>query len=128
MTDFDKIPNKELVEFKEAATAFWPEHGNNFELNKFYGLFKSAEGWLGRSYVSFWSRSEIESFRASNFEAYPEKYWFFASDRGGTQFGFFPEDGNILYISAPDIGEENDIRVLGDWDHFLSMLDSGEYI
>ena len=61
-------------------------------------------------------------------DAFSEKYHFFGSDGGGTQFGFFAENGAITFVSAPDIGNADDIRLLGSWDEFLNYLENGEYI
>ena len=128
MKTFDSIPNKRPVEADVATTNLWPSFGDDFELNQFYCRYDGAEGWLGDGYLAVWTRKEVESFREPNLEAYPDKYHFFASDGGGTQFGFFAENGSISFVSAPDIGGEEDVRVLGNWDQFLEMVATGDYI
>ncbi|KZL22455.1 hypothetical protein [Pseudovibrio sp. Ad37] len=70
----------------------------------------------------------MQAFREPNLEAYPEKYYFFASDGGGTQFGFIVENGDVVFVSAPDIGSEDDIRLLGDWNQFLKSIETNDYI
>lgn len=67
-------------------------------------------------------------FKKCNSECYDTKYHFFGSDGGGTQFGFFMDDGAIEYVSAPNIGSIEDIRVLGNWDQFVSSLEKCDYI
>ena len=128
MTAFESIPNKRPAEADKAMTNLWPELGDQFELNQFYSRFDGAEGWIGNGYLAFWTRKEVENFREPILEAYPEKYRFFASDGGGTQFGFFAKNGCISFVSAPDIGGEEDVRVLGSWDQFLEMVETGDYI
>lgn len=128
MIDFVSIPNKRPVAGDETATDLWPEMGPEFVLNNFYSRFASAEGWLGEGYLAVWTREEIQSFREPNLEAYPAQYHFFASDGGGTQFGFCKQGEGIAFISAPDIGSEDDIRVLGSWEQFLLSVETGDYI
>lgn len=125
MIDFDEIPNKKLG---TDASDCWPALGNSFPLNLFYRQFDGAEGWIGDSYFAMWSRKEISEFRGPNLEAFPSKYNFFGSDGGGTQFGFFVTDDGIQFCSAPDIGGEEDIRVLGDWNAFVSSIRHSDYI
>jgi hypothetical protein len=128
MTLFEVIPNKRPAENIGDELDLWPEFGHNFELNKFYRHFSGAEGWLGERYLIIWTKPEVLDFRGPNLEAYPDKYHFFASDGGGTQFGFFVQDGKVAFISAPNIGDERDIRILGDWGDFLKSLQHGDYI
>jgi len=128
MSLFEKIPNKQPCETVHESSDVWPELGMSFELNMFYKQYSNAEGWLGEGYLMMWTRNEIEEFRGSTMEAYPEKYHFFASDGGGSQFGFVVDKGGVSYVSAPDIGGEEDIRVLGNWHQFLSSIELGDYI
>ena len=128
MSLFELIPNKRSAEGAEGEPELWPELGHGFELNQFYRHFSGAEGWLGEGYLAVWTKHEVLKFKKPNLEAYPEKYHFFASDGGGTQFGFFVEDGKVAYVSAPDIGNERDIRILGEWGDFLKSLQHGDYI
>ena len=102
----------------------WPD----FALNVFYRLYDSAEGWLAKGYLAIWSRQEVPEYRAANLDTYPGRYHFFASDGGGTQFGFFQHDGAVQFVSAPYIGTEDDIRVLGDWSQFSNAIAQSEYI
>lgn len=128
MTDFLNIPNKRRLEASVMVSDIWPELGRDFELNQFYRQYESAEGWVGEGYLALWTQGEVRNFRAPNLEAYPDKYHFFASDGGGTQFGFVAENGTVSFISAPDIGDEEDIRVLGNWGQFLKCVETGDYI
>lgn len=128
MINFDRIPNKRLLEPVNEVLDLWPELGQDFELNQFYRRYSCAEGWLGEGYLAIWTKQEVEKFKEANVEAYSEKYIFFASDGGGNQFGFFVEDGEVSFISAPDIGDDGDIRILGNWCKFLRALEIGDYI
>ncbi|MAO26877.1 hypothetical protein [Roseovarius sp.] len=128
MTSFKALPNKRAVSGDEAVENLWPELGDEIELNQFYNRYDGAEGWLGEGYLAIWTRQEIEDFQGQNLQAYPTTYRFFASDGGGTQFGFFAENGRVSYVSAPDIGGEEDVRVLGNWAQFLELIAAGDYI
>jgi hypothetical protein len=128
MIGFDKIPNKNPVNQKQTETDVWPDMGSEFVINQFYKQYSCAEGWLGDGYLAIWTQEEVQSYHEPNLEAYPAKYSFFASDGGGTQFGFCSENGKPVFVSAPDIGNEDDIRVLGDWESFLASVETGDYI
>lgn len=128
MIGFENIPNKSLVKKNLVKADLWPELGNDFELNQFYQKYDSAEGWLGEGYFVIWSQQEVLDFREPILEAYAEKFHFFASDGGGTQFGFFTENEKIFFVSAPNIGNEDDIRVLGNWQQLLEAVQAGDYI
>lgn len=128
MSLFEKIPNKKPKPAEGENTDVWPQFGDQCEVNLFYRNFSSAEGWLGDRYIMIWSRKEVVDFRAASLETFPENYNFFASDGGGTQFGFFDDRGVVQYISAPNIGSEDDIRVLGSWVQLLSSIETGDYI
>ena len=128
MISFGNIPNKSPLDPNVVLFDLWPELGKDFELNQFYRLYAGAEGWLGDGYLTIWTRNEVQEFRKPNLEAYPAKYHFFASDGGGTQFGFAVDDKVVSFVSAPDIGNEDDIRVLGHWELFLSAVETGDYI
>ena len=125
MIEFEEIPNKKPG---EEVNDHWPELGASFPLNAFYRKFDGAEGWLGDGYFTMWSRKEICDFRVPNLEAYPERYSFFGSDGGGTQFGFIVTNGGVQFCSAPDIGGEEDVRILGDWQEFISSIKASDYI
>lgn len=128
MTIFGSLPNKRTANTDEPPVNLWPELGDDFELNQFYRRYDGAEGWLGDGYLAVWTRQEVKDFREPNLEAYPATYCFFASDGGGTQFGFFSENGSVSFVSAPDIGGEEDVRVLGSWAQFLELIAAGDYI
>ncbi|NKI61942.1 hypothetical protein HCG46_26945 [Labrenzia sp. PO1] len=128
MNSFDVIPNKRPEQNGGLAADVWPELGEDFVLNQFYRNYSGAEGWLGEGYFAVWTRQEISKFKEPNFLAYPEEFHFFASDGGGTQFGFFVRDGEVLFLSAPDIGGKNDIRILGKWPDLLKAIKLGDYI
>jgi hypothetical protein len=128
MNLFELIPNNRPVENTENEPELWPELGGAFELNQYYRHFSRAEGWLGESYLIIWTKLEVLDYREPILAAYPKKYHFFASDGSGTKFGFFVEDGKAAFISAPNIGDEGDIRILGEWSDFLKSLQHGDYI
>ncbi|KNY30911.1 hypothetical protein [Agrobacterium sp. SUL3] len=128
MTIFDAIPNKKPIDSDRDVGDVWPEYGNRCELNQFFRQFVSAEGWLGEGYLAIWSKEEISKFRRGTVEAYGDKFRFFASDGGGTQFGFYEQNGEILYVSAPDIGSISDMRILGNWSDFLNAVSNADYI
>ncbi len=125
MISFNEFPNKRSG---GQTTDVWPDLGAEFMLNRFYRHFDGAEGWLGDSFLTVWSRQEVIQFRSPNREAYPEKYHFFGSNGGGTQFGFVCDNGGVEFCSAPDIGGEEDIRFLGDWVGFIQSLRDADYI
>ncbi|WP_299073321.1 hypothetical protein [uncultured Paraglaciecola sp.] len=128
MNDFENIPNKSLVQLNTASSDLWPELGEAFVLNQFYRSYSRAEGWLGNGYIAIWTQDEVQNFQEANLGAYPDKYHFFASDGGGTQFGFFIKNDTVSFVSAPDIGDEEDVRVLGNWEQFLKLVTAGDYI
>lgn len=128
MNGIEIIPNKRRVDVSTAASVPWPDLGENFVLNQFYKNYSGAEGWLGEAYLVVWGPEEALDFRGPNSEVYPDKYQFFASDGGGTQFGFFVSDDNATYVSAPNIGGEEDIRVLGEWQDFIHAIEAADYI
>lgn len=128
MISFDEIPNKVPRETQSLGMDIWPSLGTNCEVNLFFKDYASAEGWLGEGYFMIWSRDEIVSLQQVIMQTYPEKYHFFASDGGGTQFGFIEDGSKILYFSAPDIGTVEDIRILGNWDEFLRCIRESDYI
>lgn len=125
---FKDIPNKRVVEHVNDRSDLWPDLGSEFVLNQFYRHFSGAEGWLGEGYLAVWTKHQVLEFREPNLEVYPEKYHFFASNGGGTQFGFFVENETVSFIAAPDIGDEKDIRILGSWSDFLKSLQNADYI
>lgn len=128
MIDFQSIPNKQKIEADAVNSDLWPELGEGFELNQFHRQYASAEGWVGDGYLALWTQEEVRNFREPTLEAYPGKYHFFASDGGGTQFGFLVENEEVSFVSAPDIGDEKDIRTLGNWGQFLRCIETGDYI
>lgn len=128
-SQFDEITNKiDQPKDKRNVLGVWPSLGENFVLNEFYRHWLQAEGWVGQAYLMIWSPREVEDFRAANVGSYPDKYHFFASDGGGTQFGFFVDAGGAKFISAPDVGEIDDIRTIGGWPQFIDALRLGQYL
>ena len=128
MISFEKIPNKLPVGDACKAQSPWPNLGQGFALNQFYRQYSSAEGWLGEEYLAIWSVGEILEFRTSSSLMYPENYNFFGSNGSGTQFGFIIEDKGVLFISAPDIGDIDDVRVNGSWEDLIRAIENSEYI
>ena len=125
---FDERPDKVPVNPDETYNEVWPEFGKKCEMNKFYQEYQSAAGWLGESFLAIWSKEEICEYAPLIAETFSSRYKFFASDGGGNQFGFFADAERINYVSAPDIGSDDDIRVLGNWKEFLNSLRTGDYI
>lgn len=125
MNTFDQFQNKII---SKIDTDIWPELGPDFVINEFFRQFNGSEGWLGESYFVIWSREEIVTLRQIILQTYPSKYHFFASDGGGTQFGFTVQVDKIEFCSAPNIGSEEDIKVHGDWESFLSAILNNNYI
>ncbi len=128
MNLFDQLPNKKPINKKHPIHDVWPEMGDNCEMNLFYRYFVSSEGWLGRGYLAIWSREEIFEYKNLINETYSKKFHFFASDGGGTQFAFVKINESIQYISAPDIGSGDEMRILGNWKQFLKAIREGDYI
>lgn len=125
---FSEIPNKVRLDLVPERIDVWPEVGERCEVNLFYQKYDSAEGWIGEGYLMIWRRNETIKLGPVIANTFPEKYKFFGSDGGGNQFAFFDENGEIVYISAPDIGGEEDIRVLGGWREFVESIKSVDYI
>ena len=75
-----------------------------------------------------WPKEDVQSLRSVIAETFTYKYHFFASNGGGTQFGFYEDRGRFTYVSAPDIGAIVDIKELGCWCEFMDCLTDGEYI
>lgn len=125
---FTEIPNKQYLNKSADKDDLWPDIGERCEVNLFFRKFSSAEGWLQKSYFMIWSKQEIRDLEPVIQETYSDKYHFFGSDGGGTQFAFFDDGGDIVYVSAPDIGSETDVRVLGTWQEFIKCIQNGDYI
>jgi len=124
---FTNIPNKKPVEQKNLPWV-WPQFGDQLIANIFYSEYSSAEGWVGDGYLMMWPREEVLTLEPIINEYFARKYHFFASDGSGTQFGFFDDGEKIMYISAPDIGDESDIKTLGTWQSFIESVHRNEYI
>ena len=101
---------------------------DQLEINLFYRAFISAEGWIGSSYLMIWPKEDAQRLRLVIAETFTSIYHFFGSNGGGTQFGFFEDRGGFIYVSAPDIGNPNDIKQLGNWREFVDSLMTGDYI
>ena len=127
MTGFDEIPNKSRIKNQETTT-LWPELGETCEVNRFYKRFDSASGFIGKGYVQIWSRSFLNTAQDSAAAAYPSKFRFFASDGGGNMFGVTLRRGRPVYLSAPNIGDEYDIRYFENWDALISAIKEFDYI
>ena len=106
----------------------WPAFGDECEMNWFYRQFDSAEGWLGKSFLAIWKREHIRELAPIIARAFPPAFHFFASDGGGSQFGFHGSDSGVRYLSAPEIGDESDVTCLGAWSSFLRCIESVDYI
>ncbi|MEE4349391.1 MAG: hypothetical protein V2J26_04115 [Pacificimonas sp.] len=129
MTSFDILPGKVLREAGKNGVDPWADFKGKAEIIDFYKDYSSAEGWLGETRLAIWSREEVHEFRVANDGTYDPKYWFFGSDGCGTQFGLFvDETGEAVYVGAPDIGENEDIVVLGSWADFFSRIQAANYI
>ncbi len=124
---FEAIPDKIPVSGKR-HTDVWPEHGDKCEMNLFYRSFEKAGGWVGDSFLRIWSPEEVREYAANLVEQYPEAYSFFATDGGGNVFGFCQDGQTIIYVSAPNIGDEDDIKVLGNWKEFLERIANSDHV
>jgi hypothetical protein len=125
---FSLLPNKVLNETGIKGLEVWPELGQDFVLNQFYRVFQSAEGWLGERYVILWTKAQVLAFNDEDLLVYPSKYKFFASDGGGNKFGFFVQEHDLFFVAAPNLGSEDDIRVLGGWSDFIKAVQTANYI
>ncbi len=106
----------------------WPEYGRQCEMNLFYRSFEGGGGWVGESFFKIWSAEEVHDHVKNLTEQYPEKYKFFATDGGGNIFGFYQGKREIMYVSATNIGDEDDIKDLGSWKEFLKSIATSNYI
>lgn len=125
---FASIPGKELQTTVPNEYDIWPDYADLCEVNLFHRQYVASAGYLGEAYLNMWSRQEIEDFKPFIAEAFPERFHFFGSDGGGNQFGFYWDGEKPVYISAPNIGGEEDIRILGSWEEMLELLRGGDYI
>lgn len=125
---FAEIPEKVSVSGQRHNGDVWPEYGDRCEMNLFYREYSFAEGWMGDGFLVIWSRREIYGQQPSIRESYPDKYHFFGCDDCGSQFGFFENDGFMTYVCGPDIGSENELRVLGGWDEFVKRVSHCDYV
>lgn len=125
---FATIPDKMIVDGQARQQDVWPEYGDRCEMNLFYRTYSFAEGWIGDGFLVIWSRREIACLAPIMRQSYPADYHFFASDDCGNHFAFRESAGRIQYVSAPYLGNEDDIRVLGDWEAFLNSVRECDYV
>ena len=125
---FDMLPNKIKKEPSKMATMVWPDFGKSFELNEFYRLYESCGGEVGKAYIFFWSTKEIVEFEPLRSELYPSAWRIFASDGGGSYFGFSDEDGKPHFFSCDPIDPMGSVTWLGLWPEFIPRLSMANYV
>lgn len=121
MTRFDPIPNKVSIAPDDPTPHPWPDFAPEADITRFYHLFDRAEGWLGESWFMIWNRALTRDLALVHMSDWPADIRFFGSDGGGT-LGLRRARGGAIYLSAPDIGGLEDLRVLGDWPAFLDAV------
>lgn len=124
---FQKLPNKVAHSSTIEVKDLWPEFGEAFELNIFYRKYKTAEGEIGESYIQFWTANEINDYERIRIDMFGEENKFFASDGGGTYFGFKNSDAGIVFFSCDPIDFDGSIKMLGSWTDFIRCLEDGAY-
>lgn len=102
--------------------------GRDFELNEFYSEFEMCEGPLGEGYFCIWSLDDVLEFNSASYGSFPKGIVFFGSDCGGSQFGVEITGAHPRFVSAPNIGDANDVRILGNWDDLVSSVSTLSYI
>ena len=125
---FDMLPNKIVRKPSRLATAVWPDCGKAFELNEFYRLYESSGGEIGEAYIVFWSTKEIEDYEPIRTEMYPATWKIFASDGGGTYFGFCDEAYKPHFFSCDPIDPMGSVTWLGLWPEFIPRLSMANYV
>lgn len=128
MTAFDRIPNKIPVAPDDPTPHPWPDFAPEAEISAFYDLYDRAEGWLGDGWLMIWDRALTRSLVPIHAESWTADIRFFGSDGGGTMFGLRPERGEAVYLSAPNIGDVEDIRAFGTWDSLLDHIARADVI
>jgi len=125
---FDMLPQKVCKEPSEMATLLWPECGNSFELNIFYKMYKSCGGKIGEAYIFFWSAEEIAEYEPLRIDMYPATWKIFASDGGGTNFGFRVNENKIDFLSCDPIDPTESVTWLGTWPDFIRRVSKANYV
>ncbi len=125
---FDMLPNKVLRQRPNLATPVWPECGAAFELNEFYRLYETCGGEIGDAYIFFWSTEEIAEYESIRAELYPATWKVFASDGGGSYFGFNTEAGHPRFFSCDPIDPTRSVSWLGLWPEFIQRVITANYI
>ena len=128
MTRFDRIPNKVPTAPDDPTPHPWPDFAPDADITAFYYLFDRAEGWLGAGWLIIWDRVLARDLVLTHAAHWPADIRFFGSNGGGTMFGLRLESGEAVYLSAPDIGGAEDMRVLGDWDALLHAISRREVV
>ncbi len=121
------LPNKTVRSSIVEGKDLWPEFGEAFELNGFYRKYETAEGEIGESYIQLWTASEIDEYDAISSYMFSKENKLFASDGGGTYFGFKNSDSGVLFFSCDPIDLDGSINILGSWSDFIRSLESGDY-
>jgi len=125
---FDMLPNKIMREPSKLATPMWPVFGKAFELNEFYRLYEYCGGEIGDAYIFIWSTKEIEEFEPIRVEYYPATWRIFASDGGGSYFGFSDEDDNPRFFSCDPVDPIGSVTWLGRWPEFIQRVSKADYL
>ncbi len=87
----------------------------------------SPEGFLGKSYIAFFSASDIETSWRESQEAAPG-FVPFASNGGGEWYGYDASNPGRFFVLLPSIGMEWKAALLlaNTWDAFLDALNRGD--
>ncbi len=128
MTIFDTLPGKQIKQFDSEFTLF-SDLPQSCAVNQFFMRFSSSSGWLGRTYFTIWSEKEVLRFRQSQTSetCYSSDFYFFGSNGSSELFGVTFSDGE-QYFSAPSIGADADVFLIGEWDFFLKSLSEGSWL
>lgn len=126
--NFDMLPNKIIREPSKLASPVWPNCGATFELNEFYRLYETCGGEIGEAYIFFWSTKEIAEYEPIRVEFYPATWRIFASDGGGSCFGFTDEDDNPRFFSCDPVDPTGSVTWLGLWAEFIQRVKTANYV
>lgn len=125
---FDMLPNKIVRDPSKLTTPVWPDCGKAFELNEFYRLYDSCGGKIGEAYIFFWTTKEITEYEPIRGECYPATWKIFASDGGGSYFGFSNEGDTPHFFSCDPVDPAGSVTWLGLWPEFIRRVSTASYV
>lgn len=125
---FDMLPNKIMREPSKLASLVWPDCGQDFELKDFYRLYESCAGEIGEAYIIFWSTEEIAEYEPVRVELFPANWRIFASDGGGSYFGFSDEADKPQFFSCDPVDPTGSVTWLGPWPDFIQRVSTAHYV